>query len=74
MIRVEHPYHGNEELIKHESDAGRMLEQVETGDRYASAVDTFPCQYTYRETDEPAHPEEISDAEALEIITGGAGA
>ena len=38
-------------LIKHESDSGKYLRQVETGREYASAVDVIPCKYTYEETD-----------------------
>ena len=39
------------ELVKHESDAGRMILQVETGREYVSAVDIVPCSYSYVETD-----------------------
>lgn len=39
------------ELIKHESDSGFMIRQVETGREYATAVDVIPCRYTYEETD-----------------------
>ena len=39
-------------LIKHKSDAGFMLLQVETGIKYADPVDLVPCAYTYEETDE----------------------
>ena len=38
-------------LIKHESDSGKMIRQVETGREYASAVDVIPCRYTYEETE-----------------------
>lgn len=38
-------------LIKHESDSGKMIRQVETGREYSSAVDVIPCKYTYEETD-----------------------
>lgn len=38
-------------LIKHESDLGKMILQVETGREYASAVDVIPCKYTYEETE-----------------------
>lgn len=46
-------------LIKHESDAGKIILQVETGREYASAVDVIPCKYTYEETDKdiPKYPE-----------------
>ncbi len=52
-------------LVKHESDCGKMIRQVETGREYSSAVDVIPCKYTYEETDKdiPKHPEmeEITD-------------
>ena len=38
-------------LIKHESDSGKMIRQVETGLEYTSAVDVIPCRYTYEETE-----------------------
>ena len=42
---------GDRTLIKHESDSGFMIRQVETGREYSSAVDTVPCRYTYEETE-----------------------
>ncbi len=46
-------------LIKHESDCGKIICQVETGREYSSAVDVIPCKYTYEETDKdvPKYPE-----------------
>ena len=46
-------------LVKHESDCGKMIRQVETGREYSSAVDVIPCKYTYEETDKdiPERPE-----------------
>lgn len=46
-------------LIKHESDCGKIIRQVETGREYSSAVDVIPCRYTYEETEEdvPKRPE-----------------
>ena len=38
-------------LIKHESDCGKMIRQIETGREYSSAVDVIPCKYTYEETE-----------------------
>lgn len=38
-------------LIKHESDCGKIIRQVETGREYSSAVDVLPCKYTYEETE-----------------------
>ena len=53
-------------LIKHYSDAGFMLLQVETGIKYADPVDVVPCMYTYEETDELIEVEEndMSEIEA----------
>lgn len=42
----------NERLVKHYSDKGVRLKQVETGLVYDEAIDLIPCQYTYEETDE----------------------
>lgn len=38
-------------LIKHESDCGKMIRQVESGREYSSAVDVIPCRFTYEETE-----------------------
>ena len=43
----------SDKLVKHYSDGGFYIRQVETGIKYASAVDVVPCKYTYEETDEP---------------------
>lgn len=50
---------GGRKLIKHESDCGKIIRQVETGREYSSAVDVMPCRYTYEETekDVPKRPE-----------------
>lgn len=50
MIKTEFLNDGT--LIKHYSDAGFMLLQVETGIKYSDPVDVVPCRYTYEETDE----------------------
>lgn len=42
---------GDRTLIKHQSDRGKYIRQVETGIEYASAVDVIPCRYTYEETE-----------------------
>ena len=49
----------NGALIRHYSDEGKMLLQVETGLEYAEAVDVMPCQYTYEETDKGIPMEEF---------------
>lgn len=46
-------------LIKHYSDAGFMLLQVETGIKYPETIDLVPCTYTYVETDELIEDGEI---------------
>lgn len=58
MIIAEHPFMNKDNLIRHYSDANKIIEQVETGNRYEEAVDVFPCRYTYTETDEEI-PEQI---------------
>lgn len=42
----------SETLVKHYSDKGVKLKQVETGITYDEAIDLIPCEYTYEETDE----------------------
>ena len=51
MIKTEYLNDGT--LIKHYSDTGFMLLQVETGAKYSDPIDIVPCPYTYTETDEP---------------------
>ncbi len=50
MILTE--YLNNGTLIKHYSDKGVMLLQVETGVKYSDPIDVVPCRYTYEETEE----------------------
>ena len=50
MILTEYLNDGT--LIKHYSDQGFMLLQVETSAKYADPIDIVPCPYTYEETDE----------------------
>lgn len=69
MIIAQYPYideSGAErpELIEHYSDNGVFIKQVETGIEYSSAVDVYPCRYTYEETDKPI--EEIDEPEEEE--------
>ncbi len=40
------------ELIKHYSDNGKKIKQVETGILYNSAIDIIPCEYSYEETED----------------------
>ena len=62
MIKTEFLNDGT--LIKHYSDAGFMLLQVETGIKYSDPVDLVPCRYTYEETDEKIDAEEVNPNEA----------
>lgn len=64
-------------LIRHYSDAGIKIMQVETGIVYGEAIDLVPCAYTYVETDEPEDTEEMEEmteteekAMAYDIVTG----
>lgn len=69
MIKTE--FLNNGTLIKHYSDAGFMLLQVETGLKYADPVDVVPCRYTYEETDEYIDGDandEISGEEFLAMV------
>lgn len=43
----------NDSLVRHYSDAGMMIRQVETDVLYSDAVDVIPCRYTYQETTTP---------------------
>ena len=73
MIKTEYLNDGT--LIKHYSDAGYMLLQVETGIKYSDPIDVVPCRYTYEETDELIEVEtdmsEIEEkARAYDILVG----
>lgn len=57
MIITEHPWHGRTDRIRHASGSGVMIEQEQTGNRYVEAIDIYPTQYTYRETNEPIEQE-----------------
>ena len=50
MIREE--FLNDNTLVKHYSDRGVKLLQVETGIVYDEPVDVNPCPYTYEETEE----------------------
>lgn len=54
-------------LIKHYSDEGFLIRQIETGILYGEAVDLRPCRYTYEETDIPENPEEDEEEEDGEV-------
>lgn len=54
-------------LIRHFSDKGVKLLQVETGEVYPDPVDIVPCPYTYEETDELIKNDEDNSDEMSEI-------
>lgn len=62
MIQTELLNNGT--LIRHYSDAGMLLLQVETGAKYSDPIDVIPCRYTYEETDEPV---EVDDSEEVDL-------
>ena len=54
--------------VKHYSDKKVMLLQKETGELYAEPVDTYPCMYTYEETDIPISEEdEINEEISINV-------
>ena len=57
--------------VKHYSDAGMMIRQIETGILYEDAVDILPCRYTYEETNEPIEVEGEDNLENLARILLG---
>lgn len=72
-VTKEYPYiddMGNEraDLVRHYSDCGKMILQVETGTIYSEAVDAYPCRYTYEETEESA--EDYAPEESLPGFMG----
>ena len=63
MIAVEYPWNNRPDRIRHYSDIGMMIRQEQTGNLYVEAVDIYPTQYTYTETDIPVEPEEMEETE-----------
>ena len=59
MIKTE--FLNNGTLIKHYSDEGKLLLQVETGAKYSDPIDIYPCPYTYIETDELIEAEKVQE-------------
>lgn len=58
------------ERIRHYSDTGMKIRQVETETVYEDAVDVMPCRYTYEETDEPIElPDDGEDSILKETLT-----
>ena len=63
-IKSEYITVGERTFILHKSDSNKYIRQVETGVKYASAVDVIPCRYTYEETDEEIPEREVRAGEA----------
>ena len=68
MIKTETRTDG---LVYTYSDVGKKIQKIGTDEIYDTAIDMPNAGYTYEETDADS---EITDSEALEIITGGADA
>ena len=51
MIVTEKVIIGDKEFIRTYSDAGKMIQQVETGDLYSDAIDNIPHEYEETEED-----------------------
>ncbi len=51
-IITEYPWHNKNDRIRRYSNEGYYLLQIETGNKYIEAVDIYPSNYTYEETDE----------------------
>ena len=71
-IVEQHPYidenrKKHNDLVKHYSDEGKMIIQLETGTEYEEAIDTYPCKYTYAEKVEPDDGAEGDDNEGSGI-------
>lgn len=56
--------------VRHYSDNGMMLRQIETGALYEDAVDVTPCPYAYEETDILITSDPLEAQQALDIIMG----
>lgn len=64
MIKEETFTIGSTNFVKHYSDSGFKIKQVETGILYEEANDVVPCRYTYEETNEPINQEVINDEQS----------
>ena len=55
MLIEEHIVIDGRELLKHYSDNNKYIIQVDTGIKYADAVDILNTTHTYRESEESRH-------------------
>lgn len=65
MVKTETFIIGTVNFIKHYSDSGFKIKQVETGVIYNEANDVVPCKYTYEETGIPIVQEEIENVNQM---------
>jgi DNA-binding GntR family transcriptional regulator len=61
----------NDDLVRHYSDQGFLIRQIETGDLYEDAVDLITTPITYEETDILPEDASIDADELLGILLGG---
>ena len=66
MIKEE--FLNNGTLVRHYSDKGYDMLQVETGIIYGDAVDVVPCRYTYEEITPEDEDKEIPTMATTEYI------
>ena len=69
MLKTQNLTINGKEYIKTWSDGGMLIER--DGVRYESAIDPAEMGRLYVETDEPIPDRELTDGEALQILTGG---
>ena len=69
MIKTQNLTINGKEYIKTWSDAGKLIER--DGAKYEDAIDPAELGRVYTETDEPIPDRELSDSEALAMLTGG---
>lgn len=65
MIKEETFTISSTNFIKHYSDSGFKVKQIETGIIYDEANDVVPCRYTYEETDIPIIEEEVENEQTV---------
>ena len=72
QLKIQYPFidrkgNANSNLIKHYAEDENGIQyyilQKETGIKYSTAIDVYPCRYTYRVTDEVV--EEIPKSEKI---------
>ena len=51
MVKTEIVGINGKSFCKHYSDSNKYIRQVETGNEFTEAINLYPCNYTYEETD-----------------------